>query len=164
MKSGYNALHWLCIFIMHKVIMSTCSYFFWTATPHKQWPIEYRGYLFIHPFIHPYVSTPDLPVRDPRRQSQVKRSEPQAQSSQASKYNKRTNKWTNRWTYVQTDVRTYACTDIRTEGRTDGRTNYPLYSTGHCPSGAAALLTIGISEGKKKQGKGTADHILTLVD
>ena len=46
----------------------------------------------------------------------------------------------------------------------NGRTKYPLYSTGHCPSGAAALLTIGKSEIKGKQGKGTADHILTLVD
>ena len=36
------------------------------------------------------------------------------------------------------------------ERRMDGRTKYPLYSTGHCPSGAAALLTIGKSEEKKK--------------
>ena len=35
-------------------------------------------------------------------------------------------------------------------GRTDGRTKYPLYSTGHCPSGAAALLTIGKSGRRKK--------------
>ena len=52
-------------------------------------------------------------------------------------------------------------------GRTDrqkyGQTKYPLYSTGHCPSRAAALLTIGkFGEKKEKQGKGTADHILTF--
>ena len=44
----------------------------------------------------------------------------------------------------------------------DGK-KYPLYSTGYCPSGAAALFTIGKSE-EEKQGKGTADHILTMVD
>ena len=52
----------------------------------------------------------------------------------------------------------------RTDGRTDGRTKYPLYSRGRCPSGATALLTIRKSNKKEKQGKGTADHILTLVD
>ena len=49
-------------------------------------------------------------------------------------------------------------------GRTDGQTKYPMYSTGHRPSGAAVLLTIGKSERKEKRGKGTAHHILTLVD
>ena len=34
---------------------------------------------------------------------------------------------------------------------TDGRSKNPLYSTGHYPSGAAALLTIRKSEKKEKQ-------------
>ena len=42
-------------------------------------------------------------------------------------------------------------------------TNYPPYFTGHRPSGATALLTIGKSERKKRKA-GQADHILTLVD
>ena len=64
----------------------------------------------------------------------------------------------------RTDGRMDVRTDRQTDVRMDRQTKYPLYSTGHRPSGAAALLTIGKSEKKEKQGKGTADHILTLVD
>ena len=35
------------------------------------------------------------------------------------------------------------------DGQTDRQTDYPLYFTGHRLSGAAALLTIGKSGGKK---------------
>ena len=55
------------------------------------------------------------------------------------------------------DVHTYVQTDERMNRRTK-------YSTVHRPSGATALLTIGKSKKKEKQGKGTADHILTLID
>ena len=37
------------------------------------------------------------------------------------------------------DGRTDGRTDVRTYRRKYGRTKYPLYSTGHRPSGAAAL-------------------------
>ena len=47
--------------------------------------------------------------------------------------------------------------DGRTDGQRDGRmyrrTEYPLYSTGHRLSGAAALLTIGKSGGKKSRAR-----------
>ena len=51
-----------------------------------------------------------------------------------------------------------------TNERTDGQ-NIPCILPDIVPLGADALLTIAESgKIKKKQGKGTADHILTLVD
>ena len=152
---------------------------FWAASPEGLCPVEYRGYFvctyIVHTSVAPWAPRPGSPGQAGQGPQTLSwkpwLGSPSLETLEASRL------WLPSQGF-QDRVSRAGPPGQHLEGRAPSQSlqvkgnrqdgwmkGWTKYFTGHCPSGAAALLTIRKSGIKKeKQVEGTADHILTLVD